>query len=75
MWEYLTVEVEGRYFNEPESQTYSLVGQLNSLGQEGWEAVGVVPTDWENATQWDGQGVSDYARPTIGILLKRLLDE
>jgi hypothetical protein len=71
MWEYVTVKSRGFEFTGSEARPSVLLAQLNSLGREGWEAVGVVPTDWSNG---DVGGGGD-ALPTVGVLLKRRIPE
>jgi hypothetical protein len=65
MWEYMTVKQSNRYFSH-------FGPQLNNLGAEGWEAVGIVPVEWEVN---DNQFNTAKVEPILGVLLKRRIPE
>lgn len=59
MWEYGTVVVQVGKFG-------TLKDVLSEWGKQGWEAVGMCQTNWDNGPYG--------ANPTIGVLLKRRSD-
>jgi hypothetical protein len=67
MWEYKTETLRG----DRDFAFGGNLGKLNSLGQEGWEVVGMTPVSWEDR----GGMVDATVAPTVGVLLKRRIAE
>ena len=61
MWEYKIYELP---YELERGET-----ELNAMGSEEWEVVGVAPRDWVSSSDTSGQ---TWASPTIWIILKRV---
>jgi hypothetical protein len=65
MWEYNTFEVGGSDFR-------GIWRVLDEMGQQGWEAVSIVPVEWKTYVVKRSDTIT---KPTIGVLLKRRVSE
>ena len=65
MWEYKIYELP---YELERCET-----ELNAMGSEEWEVVGVAPRDW--VSSGNTSGGQAWASPTVWIILKRVQQE
>jgi hypothetical protein len=68
MWEYAIREYVQEWGEQDDRSMASFLAELNRLGEDGWEAVGITPR-----THYDrGGGPGGWDSFTFVVLLKRL---